>query len=287
MSIRIDEAVKRHLHYLQMTGKAANTIEHANYKFAKFLTIMGPDRKLDEFKTRQDVMPYVNSLRDSHCQPVTINNYLSALRGLYDWAMAEHLVRYNPFQRLRVKVKEQLPKDVPSPRIIQQIIEAIDVPLYQTFLTLQLHTGMRINEVRLLKTDALDLNNRRLHIHETKAGKSRSIPLNDAIYEIMKTYVNEERRHHASPYVFPSQRGGVICKTTINRHLTQASVEVLGYKITSHTLRHAFTTHLYDQGVMETTLSELLGHAEPKTTRRYIRVHEQHLRDAVNRIDIK
>lgn len=285
MSIRIDEAVKRHLHYLRVTGKAQNTIDHARYKFDRFLSIMGEDARLDAFKTRQDVMPYVDALRANACQPVTINNYLSALRGLYDWAMTEQLTAHNPFLRLRVKVNERLPSDVPTPRTILSIIEAIDVPLYRTFLTFQLHTGMRINEVRLLTTEALDLERRRVHVHQSKAGKSRTVPLNDIICDVMRTYMEEERRHGASPYVFPSRRGGVICKTTINRHLTEASSDVLGYEITSHTLRHAFTTHLYDQGVMETTLSELLGHAEPKTTRRYIRVKENHLRNAVNRIN--
>lgn len=284
MMIRIDEAVKRHLHFLRMTGKAQNTIDQADYKFNRFLELMGPDSHLDDFKTRQDVMPYIDALRDKQCQPVTINNYLSALRGLYDWAIAEHLVTHNPFHQLRVKVSEPLPQDVPSPRTILAIIDTIDVPLYRTFLTLQLHTGMRINEVRTLELGDVDMTERRIHIRESKAGKSRTVPLNDMIYAIMQTYLEEERRRVDSPLVFPSLRAGTICKTTINSHLTRAAAEVIGHKITSHKLRHAFTTHLYEQGVMETTLSELLGHREPKTTRRYIRVQENHLRDAVGRL---
>lgn len=286
MTIRIDEAVKRHLHFLRMTGKAENTIDQADYKFNRFLEIMGPDRQLTDFTTRQDVMPYIDVLRQKQCQPVTINNYLSALRGLYDWAVAEHLVTHNPFHQLRVKVNEPLPQDVPSPRTILAIIDAIDVPLYRTFLTLQLHTGMRINEVRMLELEDIDLDERRIHIRESKAGKSRTVPLNDVIHAIMKTYLEEERRSVNSSLVFPSLRASTICKTTINRHLTTAALEVTGQKITSHKLRHAFTTHLYEQGVMETTLSELLGHREPKTTRRYIRVKENHLRNAVNRINL-
>ncbi|MBQ6458422.1 MAG: tyrosine-type recombinase/integrase, partial [Exiguobacterium sp.] len=90
-----------------------------------------------------------------------------------------------------------------------------------------------------------------------------------------------------SPYVLPSGRGEPICKTTINRHLKRAAEDVLGTSVTSHTLRHAFTSHLYDMGVKETTLSELLGHSEPKTTRRYIRVREDHLRDAVERLTLE
>lgn len=285
MTIRIDEAVNRHLHFLRMTGKAQNTVDHATYKFSRFLSIMGQERRLDDFQTRQDVMPYLTALKESGCQPVTINNYISAMRGLYHWAIAEQLVTHNPFDQLRVKVKERLSDPVPDPHVILAIIERIDVPLYRTFLTLQLHTGMRINEVRTLELDALDLTERRVSVHESKAGKSRVIPLNDTIHAIMTTYLEEERRHVPSPLVFPSPRGSLICRTTINHHLTRASADVLGYPITSHTLRHAFTTHLYDQGVMETTLSELLGHSEPKTTRRYIRVHEQHLRDAVNRFN--
>lgn len=269
-----------------MTGKAQNTIDQADYKFNRFLDIMGRDSRLDDFKTRQDVMSYIDALRDKQCQPVTINNYLSALRGLYDWAIAEQFVTHNPFHQLRVKVNEPLPQDVPSPRTILSIIDVIDVPLYRTFLTLQLHTGMRINEVRTLELDDVDLDERRIHIRESKAGKSRTVPLNDMIYAIMQTYLEEERRPVDSLLVFPSLRAGRICKTTINRHLTNAARNVMGHKITSHKLRHAFTTHLYEQGVMETTLSELLGHREPKTTRRYIRVKEKHLRHAVNRINI-
>lgn len=284
--IRIDEAVQRHLQFLRLTGKASNTIDQADYKFNRFLDIMGADSRLDDFKTRQDVMPYIDALRDKACQPVTINNYLSALRGLYDWAIAEQLVTHNPFHQLRVKVNEPLPQDVPSPRGILTVIDAIEVPLYRTFLTLQLHTGMRINEVRTLELDDVDLDERRIHIRESKAGKSRTVPLNDMIYAIMETYLEDERRHVDSSLVFPSLRGGTICKTTINRHLTNAARDVLGQKITSHKLRHAFTTHLYEQGVMETTLSELLGHREPKTTRRYIRVKENHLRNAVNRLNL-
>ncbi|WP_074036027.1 tyrosine-type recombinase/integrase [Exiguobacterium profundum] len=286
MTLHMKDAVAQHIHYLRMTGKSYNTVSQATYKFARFEAIMGEGRTLDELKTRQDVMPYIDTLRSEGCQPVTINNYLSALRGLYDWAIAEHLVTHNPFHQLRVKVTERHSTEIPSPRQLSAVIDAIDVPLYRTFLTVQLHTGMRINEVRLLKLDAIDLQERLLYVRESKTGKPRRIPLNDKIHSVLSTYLDEERRPVDSPYVFPSARGALICKTTINRHLTTAATEVLGYPVTSHTLRHAFTTHLYDKGVMETTLSELLGHSEPKTTRRYIRVRENHLRDAVERLTL-
>lgn len=286
MTMLIKDAIARHVHYLKLTGKSDNTVSQAIYKFARFEEIMGEGHTLDDFKTRQDVMPYIDVLRTQACQPVTINNYLSSLRGLYDWAIAEHLVSHNPFHQLRVKVTERQTTEIPSPKQLRTVIDAIEISLYRTFLTLQLHTGMRINEVRRLTLDSLDLNERLLYIHESKTGKPRKVPLNDTIHSIMVTYLDEERRQIDSPYVFPSARGGLICKTTINRHLTQAAEDVLGYKVTSHMLRHAFTTHLYDRGVMETTLSELLGHTEPKTTRRYIRVREDHLRDAVGRLSL-
>ncbi|WP_214699798.1 tyrosine-type recombinase/integrase [Exiguobacterium sp. s57] len=287
MTLHMKDAVDQHVHYLRMTGKSDNTVSQAMYKFARFERIMGQNRTLDDFKTRQDVMPYINALRSEGCQPVTINNYLSALRGLYDWAITEQLVTHNPFHHLRVKVTERPPSDVPTPSDLHRVIDAIDVPLYRTFLTLQLHTGMRINEVRQLTLDAIDLNARLLYIHESKTGKPRKVPLNDAAHAMMTTYLEEERRCIDSPYVFPSARGELICKTTINRHLKRAAEDVLGTSVTSHTLRHAFTSHLYDKGVKETTLSELLGHSEPKTTRRYIRVREDHLRDAVERLTLE
>lgn len=286
MTLHMKDAVDQHIHYLRMTGKSNNTVSQAAYKFARFQQIMGDERTLDDFKTRQDVIPYLDALRSGGCQPVTINNYLSALRGLYDWAIAEHLVTHNPFHQLRVKVTARQSSEIPSPRQLSAVIEAIDSPLYRTFLTFQLHTGMRINEVRMLTCDAINLKERIVYVLESKTGKPRKIPLNDQIYTVISTYLDEERRLVDSPYVFPSARGALICKTTINRHLTTAAIEVLGYPVTSHTLRHAFTTHLYDKGVMETTLSELLGHTEPKTTRRYIRVRENHLRDAVERLTL-
>ncbi|WP_214741917.1 tyrosine-type recombinase/integrase [Exiguobacterium sp. s48] len=286
MTLHMKDAVDQHIHYLRMTGKSNNTVSQAAYKFARFQQIMGDERTLDDFKTRQDIIPYLGALRSGGCQPVTINNYLSALRGLYDWAIAEHLVTHNPFHQLRVKVTARQASEIPSPRQLSAVIEAIDSPLYRTFLTFQLHTGMRINEVRMLTCDAINLKERIVYVLESKTGKPRKIPLNDQIYTVISTYLDEERRLVDSPYVFPSARGALICKTTINRHLTTAAIEVLGYPVTSHTLRHAFTTHLYDKGVMETTLSELLGHAEPKTTRRYIRVRENHLRDAVERLTL-
>ena len=280
------DAVARHLHHLAVVGKSDNTINHATYKFARFEAIMGENRTLDEFKTPQDVMAYLNALHEKQLSAVTINNYLSALRGLYDWAIAEHLVTHNPFRRLNVKVKTALPSEVQSLKDVARAIAAIDVPLYRMFLAFQLHTGMRINEVRTLTLDCLDMKRRRVYIVEAKGGKSRTVPLNDTIYARMREYLDEERRPSPSPYVFASKTGAPICKTTINRHLKQAAYEVLDTPLTSHALRHAFTTDLYDKGVMETTLSELLGHAEPKTTRRYIRVRHNHLHDAVNRLGL-
>ncbi|MBQ6459325.1 MAG: tyrosine-type recombinase/integrase, partial [Exiguobacterium sp.] len=217
MTLHMKDAVDQHVHYLRMTGKSDNTVSQATYKFARFQKLMGQNRTLDDFKTRQDVMPYINALRSEGCQPVTINNYLSALRGLYDWAITEQLVTHNPFHHLRVKVTERPPSDVPTPSDLHRVIDAIDVPLYRTFLTLQLHTGMRINEVRQLTLDAIDLNARLLYIHESKTGKPRKVPLNDATHAMMTTYLEEERRCIDSPYVFPSARGDLICKTTINR----------------------------------------------------------------------
>lgn len=282
------DAVNKHMDYLQATNHANSTISNARYKFRQFETIMvrfhGHPLILSSCLTREAIMPYLTEMRRGRSGR-TLNNYLSALRTFFDWAIEEGYVDTNPFKRIHVK-HERGNSDIPlSKNEVETILQHVKNPIYRALFTVQYHAGLRVSEVARLQLDDVDWEHRTLLIRQGKGRKTRMVPMSHTLTTFLSHYIEEERpRNKHSPYLFPSKRWDIISTTTLNSHLKKASCLVTGQPKTSHKLRRAFASQFLEATGEEILLADILGHENLNTTRQYVMPSAERKREAIEKM---
>ncbi len=144
------------------------------------------------------------------------------------------------------------------------------------------HTGLRAGELRALKWQAIDLVNRKIMIEVSKSHRFRVIPINDALFEHLS-----DLRHASKPnqdYVLEGRATGQPYSDFY--HVLKRELKRLGMSGYVHALRHTFASRLVQRGVSIYEVKELLGHASVQTTQIYSHLQNNHLRQAVNVLNV-
>jgi len=144
-------------------------------------------------------------------------------------------------------------------------------------------TGMRVSEASDLRLEALQLDLGFVTV-KGKGGKERVVPLGEVAKERVVLYLKEGRpslaKGSASPYLFLNPRGGKLSRQgvwkVVKRYALAAGIKT---RITPHTLRHSFATHLLRRGADLRFVQAMLGHADISTTQIYTHVDREYLRE--------
>jgi len=154
---------------------------------------------------------------------------------------------------------------------IMQFFDNIPSLKYRAALMTCYGAGLRISEAVALKVADIDSQRMLLHVEQGKGKKDRYSMLSPRLLQVLRRYYMAAR---PTEYLFPSWRA--------NRHLSPASLQMacreaaalagLRKRVTVHTLRHSFATHLLENGTDIRIIQVLLGHSRIDTTARYVRV---------------
>lgn len=188
-------------------------------------------------------------------------------------------------QKIRVGKRMTLP-EILTIEQVQQILAAVRASHMHTFLWTVYSCGLRLNEALHLQVGDVDSQRMRLKIRSGKGNKDRLIPLPRHTLELLRRYY---RTHRNPLWLFPANgrnpQKAAHADKPMDKSGPQAClrrvIEQLGIRkrITVHTLRHCYATHLLDAGVNLHHIQQFLGHASIRTTARYLhltqRGHEQ------------
>jgi len=219
----------------------------------------------------------------------SIARKLSCLRSFYRFLMREGRLTENPFQGVSTpKLEKKLPVFM-YPQEMEQLLALPDTatPLGQRdrmMFELLYASGMRVSELVTLTTDALNLS-LGVALVFGKGAKERYVPIGSYAIEAIRQYIEIGRRHllggkpdHGMLVV--NYRGEPLSDRSVRRivdkYVEQAA---LGAKISPHTFRHTFATHLLEAGADLRTVQELLGHIHISTTQVYTHVTKERLRN--------
>jgi site-specific recombinase XerD len=179
------------------------------------------------------------------------------------------------------KMKRRRP-DVLTREEVARVLDAAPTPYWRAFLTTAYAAGLRRMEVAALRAPDIDSRSGLLRVACGKGGKAREVMLDPALL----TTLRQHWRHHRlpGPWLFPAR--GRTSWSDHPVHLGRASqafhdalvAAKIGRHITLHGLRHAFATHLLEDGVDLYTLQQLLGHDRIETTTRYTLVRTDRIR---------
>jgi integrase/recombinase XerD len=237
-------------------------------RFAKHFN-QSPDLLgVDEIRQYQ-----VYLLRERKVTASTLNHVLSALRFFYkvtlgrQWAL-EHLRSPRRAKRLPV---------VLSKAEVHRLLSAVRNLKHRTLLMTLYATGVRVSEAARLRVDDIDSKRMLIRVHQGKGKKDRYVPLSATLLQALRTYWKKVRSTGA---LFPSQRGGGPLTTgSITKVCVDARKKAgLSKRLTPHTFRHSFATHLLEAGTDLRTIQIILGHRSLRTTAIYLHVAENKIR---------
>ena len=247
-----------------------------------------------------DLRDYVFHLKDHGRAATSIRRAQSSLRAYWAFLLGEEAVKGDPTEQLESpRVWQRLP-DVLSRREVERLVEAPDPDhaLHwrdRAALELLYATGMRASELAELPLSGLDLGHR-VCLVLGKGSKERIVPLGGPAARAVDRYLRDVRpvlesasgrsgaRPRAKGRVFLNARGGPLSRQAVwmivRTACRRAGIE---RRVTPHTIRHSFATHLLEGGADLATVQELLGHADIATTQIYTHLDRKHLHDVHRR----
>lgn len=182
------------------------------------------------------------------------------------------------------KVRQTLPA-ILSGSEMDRLLEAIESVKYRAVVMTAYGAGLRISEVCCLGAADIDSQRMLILIHG-KGGRDRYVTLPERVLFTLRRYWKSERLQ--GPELFPGQQpGSCASASAVRNNLHQAVKKAkLGKRVTPHSLRHAFATHLLELGTDLRVIQMLLGHRSIRTTVRYTRVTDKHLARVTCPIDV-
>lgn len=225
--------------------------------------------EMGEAEIRQYLLHMVEDKKISHG---TYRQIRAALTFLYTMTLRrETEVAYLPVQRKQVKLPVVL-----SGTEVQVLLDAIRKPKYRAITMLQYAGGLRISESCRLRIEDIDSRRMVIHVREAKGNRDRYTILSKRLLVYLRSYW---RKYRPTGWLFPGGTVAGHASPNTTRTVFQAAVASAGItkKITPHTLRHCFATHLLESGVDITVIQALLGHASLRAATIYTHISVEHI----------
>jgi len=205
---------------------------------------------------------------------------LAALRSFYRFLVRRGRARVNPAKEIRTpRLPKRLPTYLPideSEALLRQEFRGKPTDARdRAVLEVLYATGVRVAELAGLDGEDVDLREGAVRVYG-KGGKERIVPLGGKAVDALRAYLVD--RHPVAGPLFRSDRGRRLTVRTLHRIVrARARAAGLARRVTPHTLRHTFATHLLDAGADLRLIQELLGHARLGTTQKYTHVSTDRL----------
>ena len=221
-------------------------------------------------------------VRDRKASPATQDMYVNALKFLYTVT----LKRPEVVKDISHPKRPQTLPVILSPEEVLRIFEAIRSVKYKAIIATAYAAGLRVSEVCGLRIADIDSQRMRIHVRSGKGKKDRYVMLGESLLVLLRQSYQAARPQGED--LFPGQKPqSHITTTAVNKVLRQVIAETgLSKRVTMHTLRHCFATHLLEAGTDIRILQVLLGHSSIRTTLRYTHITDRLLQKLVSPLDM-
>lgn len=269
------------LEELQRRNYSDDTIRHYLRVVEDFARYFGksPDKLgLDHLRAYQAYL-----LKQRKLAVGSVVNHVAALRFFFVRTLKRPQFReFLPYPREGRRLPGILSKEE-----VAHLINASGNLFRRTLLMVLYGTGMRRTEVSRLKVSDIDSHRMIIRVVQGKGGKDRDLPLSPALLETLRAYW---RWRKPRVYLFPSrshrQPDQPISDKTVWIACSDAARQAgIRKRVTPHTLRHSWATHLLEAGTDLRTIQVLLGHNDLETTAKYLHLSQRHLQMVNNPLE--
>ena len=249
---------------------------------------------------KKDINLYIHFLKEQNLNSSSINRKLSVIKSFYDYLYQINLINLN---ELKTIVTQKLEKNLPKLLSEKEILHLIDKSkeMYvenpsknisylriQVILEILYSTGLRISELLNIKINQVANIKDKLYING-KGNKQRLVIFNKNALDLLKNWISImiKNNKNKNSYLFENIHNiKVISRQQIYKDLkklalkTNTDVE----KLSPHSIRHSFASHMLNRGADLRSIQKLLGHSDISTTEIYTQVRQNRLKGLVNNI---
>jgi integrase/recombinase XerC len=282
----VDRAVADFLRHLRERNASPHTIKAYSRDLANFAAYAGSRgwKEIDHIAVRG----FLSQLYDKGLSKTSVARSLAAVRSLYRWLAREGMVEQNP---AKLVATPKLPKKLPRVPTIEEMNSVLDgqMPEVAAFperdrlmLELLYGCGIRNSELTGINVDDVRLSAEAILIRG-KGKKERYVPFGASAKSALSAYIPERGNALAAankntPALLINRRGGRLTTRSVGRIIKKIAVaKGLSPDVHPHTLRHAFGTHMLEEGADLRAIQELLGHERLATTQRYTQLSMKHV----------
>jgi integrase/recombinase XerC len=288
----VRKAVVDFLRHLREKNSSQHTIKAYTGDLANFSAYAGSRNwtQIDHIAIRG----FLSQLYEKGLSKTSVARSLAAVRSLYRWLAQEGEVDQNP---AKLVATPKLPKKLPRVPTIEEMNFVLDGNMPETaafperdrlMLELLYGCGIRNSELTGINIDDIRLSAEAILIRG-KGKKERYVPFGDSVkgalppyLQVRQTLLSETRKN--SNALLINQRGGRLTTRSVGRIIKKIAVaKGLSPDVHPHTLRHAFGTHMLEEGADLRAIQELLGHERLATTQRYTQLSMKHVLQVYDR----
>ena len=303
----MNQLIKKYLLHLQYEkGLSSNTIKSYSLdlnKYREYLedkySILSPEKiYMKHIKSfLATYLKYYSSNRssekDTEYSVNTLSRYFSSIRGFHKYLIDEELSSRDPSIYLdKPKVSKKIP-DYLNYNQIMDIINSVDISYKfgvrdKAILYVLYSSGLRASEVLNLKLTNLILEEEFIRLIG-KGAKERFVPISAVAIDSVNIYIQNlrpelSRKNESSGFLFLNNRGQQLSRMTLWKIVKKYSLEAnINKKVSPHTFRHSFATHMIQAGANLRSVQEMLGHSDISTTQIYTHLDKTALKKVYNK----
>lgn len=269
-----------------------NTVESYASDLASFLKYLDSAEIFNWSGVKEEhVSAYMSHLRREGLSERSAARALSAIKQLFKFLEEEGELSTNPTS---VIAGPKMPKKLPGTLSQEEVVRLLEAPdpgkllgvRDRAMLELLYATGLRVSELISIKLKDISLTDGTL-ITKGKGGKERIVPMGEYAADAIRVYIDGARPDllkgaGSSDYLFISRRGGPISRQCFWKKIKDYGIKAnITHKLSPHTLRHSFATHLLDGGADLRAVQAMLGHSDISTTQIYTSVSRERLKQII------
>jgi len=282
----VEKAIDKFLHSLRQRNASVHTLKAYTGDLENFAAYVGARdwRSIDHLTIRG----FLSQLYEKGLGKTSVARALAAVRSFYRWLAQEGMVEQNPAALVSTP---KLPKKLPRVPTIEEMNTVLDgqMPEVASFperdrimFELLYGCGIRNSELIGINLDDIRLSSEAILIRG-KGKKERYVPFGDSVKAALAMYLPQRQqtlaeRKKITTALLINQRGGRLTTRSVGRIIKKVAVaKGLSPDVHPHTLRHAFGTHMLEEGADLRSIQEMLGHERLSTTQRYTQLSMKHV----------
>jgi len=289
MKQKSDELLDRFYNYLAVERRlAANTLESYGRDLNKYLDFLeSRSARTVITSTRHDLLSFLNHEKKLGLSSRSRARALSCIKTFFKFLVQDGILKRNPMQDVETPRQEKKLPDVLSLTEVEALINAPDTKTRlglrdRALFELLYAAGPRVSELMSLTVNALNVEAGFILVMG-KGSKERVIPVGEEALKWIKQYVLEARqkilRNRTSRYLFTNRSGARMSRQGFWKLIKKYCLQIgITRKISPHTVRHSFASHLLAGGADLRSVQTMLGHEDISTTQIYTHVEKERLK---------